>query len=85
MLQCGIIRVDRRQQFVEPGGAGPGRRGSVIDALLFAKAVQEPRFSEEPEVPGDAGLALAQHPADFPYGELTVPQKRYKPQPGGLG
>ena len=84
-LQCGILRVDGGQQFIEPVGPRPAGRGPVIDPLLLPEPVQEACLGKQPQVAGDPGLALPHHPADFPHRELTVAQKRHQAQPGGFG
>ncbi len=61
---------------LQPSGPRAAGRGAVIDPLLLPKPVQEACLGKQPQVAGNPGLALPHHPADFPYRELTVAQKR---------
>ena len=84
------VAGDDRILGVEPGDQG----ARDVDAALFAEAVEgpgalaealdQPRLGQEPQMPGQPGLRLAQDFGEVRHGQFGLGEERQDAQPGGF-
>jgi len=80
-----VVRVEAGQQLAQPFRPFGAGGHAVIDALLFAEAVEEPGGLQQLQVPRNPRLALADDAAQLADGEFAVPQQGQQAQARGVG